>query len=185
MAFEFGRLGIFFSFLSFWRFFDFSPGHGYGLHEEPPQRRRDWNGCELVSNYLRYRGRKRWTHSRRTQDYKRIKCVHKMDEDSIKGRHRGLKPEIITGDPKLEAVSSGYTKDHSGASTSVARADDKTVGDHRTNGTGAQAGKHHWRLQKHQTVSSGNTKDHNAAVFIQRQTFLPMLLPVTSLVADL
>ena len=28
---------------------------------------------------------------------------------------------------------------------------------------GAQAGKHHWRLQKHQTVSSGNTKDHSAA----------------------
>ena len=140
VAFEFGRLG-FFSFLSFWRFFDFSPGHGYGLHEEPPQRRRDWNGCELVSNYLRYRGRKRWTHSRRTQDYERIKCVHKIAEDSIKGRYRGLKPEIITGDPKLEAVSSGYTKDHSGASTSVARADGKTVGDHRTNGTGGSSRK--------------------------------------------
>ena len=63
------------------------------------------------------------------------------DEDSIKGRHRGLKPEIITGDPKLEAVSSGYTKDHSGAYTPVALADGKTVGDPRTDGEGSNTGK--------------------------------------------
>ena len=41
------------------------------------------------------------------------------------------------GDSKLETVSSGNTKDHSGASTSVTLADGKTVGDPRTNSEGS------------------------------------------------
>ena len=45
------------------------------------------------------------------------------------------------GDSKLETVSSGYTKDHRGASTSGALADGKTVGDPRTNGEGSSTGK--------------------------------------------
>ena len=52
------------------------------------------------------------------------------------------------GDSKLETVSSGYTKDHSGASTFVALADGKTVGDPRTNGTGGSSRKSLLAIQK-------------------------------------